>query len=117
MLAADALSLGSLVKIIATRMRSDIEVLAVHRREDSSFQFSPKVSSMIDTWSASSLKVTPKVGAGDPVTVVLEMAPNYGLTVCSPGVKYKKGRLGKVTKNVLCSHFNLLIRGVKDSHT
>jgi nucleotide-binding universal stress UspA family protein len=102
-------STSELVKIIATRMKSDIEVLAVHRRADSSFQFSPKVSSMIDTWSVSSLKVTPKVVAGDPVTVVLEMAPNYGLTVCSPGVKHKKDRLGKVTKSVLCSHFNLLI--------
>lgn len=102
-------STSDLVRIIVTRMKSDIEVLAVHRRADWSFQFSPKVSSMIDTWSATSVKVTPKVVAGDLVTVVLEMAPNYGLTVCSPRVKHKKGPLGKVTKSVLCSHLNLLI--------
>jgi len=98
-----------LVRIIATRMKSAITVLTVLRKEDGSFQFSPEVAAMMDAWSASSLQVTPKVIVGDPVTVVLDMAPNYGLTVCSPGGKPKKGRLGKVTKSVLCSHENLLV--------
>jgi len=98
-----------LVSIIATRMKSAITVLTVLRKEDRSFQFSPEVSAMMDAWSASSLKVTPKVIAGDPVSVVLDVAPNYGLTVCSPGGKPKKGRLGKVTKSVLCSQANLLV--------
>ncbi|KPK20884.1 MAG: hypothetical protein AMK69_23065 [Nitrospira bacterium SG8_3] len=98
-----------LVSIIATRMKGGIEVLTVPRKADASFQFSPKVSSIMDTWSAKSLKVTPKVVAGDPVTVILDMAPHYGLTVCSPDEKGKKGRLGKVTRSVLCSHVNLLV--------
>jgi len=98
-----------LVRIIATRMKSAITVLTVLRKEDGSFQFSPEVAAMMDAWSASSLQVTPKVIVGDPVTVVLDLAPNYGLTVCSPGGKPKKGRLGKVAKSVLCSHENLLV--------
>ena len=98
-----------LVRIVATRMKSAITVLTVLRKEDGSFQFSPEVSAMMDAWSASSLQVTPKVVAGDPVTIILDMASHYGLTVCSPGGKPKKGRLGKVTKNVLCSHANLLV--------
>lgn len=99
----------ALVEIMAIRMKSDIEVLTVLRKADSNFQFSPRVTSMMDTWSARSLKVTPKVVAGDPVTVVLEVAPDFGLIVCSQGEKRKKGRLGKVTKSVLCSHSNLLV--------
>jgi len=98
-----------LVSAMATRMKSGVDVLTVLRRQDSGFQFSPKVSSMMDKWSASSLRVTQKVMTGDPVTVVLEMAPDYGLTVCPLGEKHKKGRLGKVTKGVMCSQFNLLI--------
>jgi nucleotide-binding universal stress UspA family protein len=98
-----------LVRMIATRMKSAITVLTVLRKEDASFQFSPAVSAMMDALSANALEVTARVVAGDPVTVVLDMAPNYGLTVCSPGGKPKKGRLGKVTKSVLCSHTNLLI--------
>ena len=98
-----------LVRVIATRMKSDIDVLTVLRRADAAFQFSPRVSSMIDEWSAISLRVTQKVITGDPVTVVLEMAPDYGLTVCSFGKRHKKVRLGKVTKRILCSQFNLLV--------
>jgi len=98
-----------LVRVIATRMKSAITLLTVLRKEDASFQFSPEVSAMMDAWSASSLEVTSKVVVGDPVTVVMGMAPNHGLTVCSPGGKPKKGRLGKVAKSVLCSQTNLLI--------
>lgn len=102
-------STSDLVSIIATKMRSAVTVLTVVRKEDGGFQFSPKVSDMMDAWSGSSLQVMPKVLVGDVVAVVLEMASSHGLTVCSPGGKSKKGRLGKVTKSVLCSQANLLV--------
>ena len=98
-----------LVGTIATRMKSHIHVLTVLRHPDPTFEFSPKASFMIHAWSAGSLEVTPKVVAGDPVTVVLDMAPDYGLVVCPFGEKHKKGRLGKFTKSLLCSQYNLLV--------
>ena len=98
-----------LVRLTATRMKSDIDVLTVLKSPDRRFTFSPEVSSMMDRWLASGLKVTPKVVVGDPVAEVLDSAPDYGLIVCSQGEKHKKGRLGKVTKGVLCSQFNLLV--------
>jgi len=98
-----------LVRLTATRMKSHIDVLTVLKRPDPSFSFGPEVSFMMERWLASGLRVTPKVVAGDPVTGILEMAPDYGLIVCSFADKPKKGRLGKVTKGVLCSQFNLLV--------
>ncbi|MDY6989311.1 MAG: universal stress protein [Thermodesulfobacteriota bacterium] len=98
-----------LVRLTATRMKSDIDVVTVLKSPDPSFSFGPEVSFMMERWLASGLKVTPKVVAGDPVTGILEMAPDYGLIVCSFADKHKKGRLGKVTKGVLCSQFNLLV--------
>ncbi|MDY6836371.1 MAG: universal stress protein [Thermodesulfobacteriota bacterium] len=98
-----------LVRVAATRMKTDIDVLRVLKSPDPGFSFSEKVSFMMERWLASGLKVTPKVAAGDPVTMISEMAPDYGLIVCSFADKHKKGRLGKVTKNVLCSQFNLLV--------
>jgi nucleotide-binding universal stress UspA family protein len=96
-------------RVIATSMKSKIEVLTVLRTADPAFQFSEKVSSMIDEWSEGSLKVTRKVLAGDPAKVILEIAPNYGLIVCSSSEKRKRNRLGKVTKKVLCRQFNVLV--------
>lgn len=94
---------------IATNMKSKIEVLTVLRTADPAFQFSEKVSSMIGVWSEGSLKVTSKVLTGDPAKVILEMAPNYGLIVCSSSEKRKRNRLGKVTKKVLCRQCNILV--------
>ena len=96
-------------QVIATNMKSKIEVLTVLRTADPAFQFSEKVSSMIGKWSEGSLKVTPKVLTGDPAKVILEMAPNYGLIVCSDREKRKRNRLGKVTKKVLCRQFNIIV--------
>ena len=96
-------------QVIATNMKSKIEVLTVLPSSDPNFQFSQKVSSMIVEWSESSLKVTPKVLTGHPVKVILEIAPNYGLIVCSFSEKRKRNRLGKVTKKVLCRGFNILV--------
>lgn len=98
-----------LIRVIAISMRSQIDVLTVLRTEAPAFRFSEKVSAMIDKWSQSSLKVTVKVLTGDPANVILQTAPNYGLIVCSPGGKQKRNRLGKVTKKVLCSQFNVLV--------
>jgi len=98
-----------LVRVTATRMKSDIHVLRVLKDPDSSFSFNQEVSFMMERWSASGLKVTPKVVVGDPITEILEMAPDYGLIVCSFADKKKKARLGKVTKAILCSQFNLLV--------
>ncbi|MDY6953790.1 MAG: universal stress protein [Thermodesulfobacteriota bacterium] len=98
-----------LVRVTATRMKSDIHVLTVRKGPDPRFSFSPEVSFMMEKWSASGLKVTPKAVAGDPVTVILEKAPDYGLIVCASSDKQKKGRLGRITKGVLCSQFNLLV--------
>jgi nucleotide-binding universal stress UspA family protein len=96
-------------RVIAASMKSKIEVLTVLRTANPAFQFAGKVSSMIDKWSEGSLKVTPKAMTGDPAEVILEMAPNYGLIICSSGEKRRKNRLGKVTKKVLCRQFNLLV--------
>jgi hypothetical protein len=96
-------------QVIATNMKSKIEVLTVLRTADPAFQFSEKVSSMIGEWSEGSLKVTTKVLTGDPAKVILEMAPNYGLIVCSDREKRKRNRLGKVTKKVLCRQFNIIV--------
>ena len=98
-----------LVQVIAANMNSKIEVLTVRRTNGSDFQFSQKVASMIGKWSAASLNVTPKVLTGDPVKVILEIAPNYGLIVCSHSRKRLRNRLGKVTKKVLCRQFNTLV--------
>jgi nucleotide-binding universal stress UspA family protein len=102
-------SIMEMVRVTATRMKTDINVLTVLRSPDRGFQFSSEVSSMMDKWSARGLKVTPQVVIGDPVTVVLETAPDYGLTIFSFGKKHKQGRLGKVAKSVLCSQLNLLV--------
>jgi nucleotide-binding universal stress UspA family protein len=96
-------------RVITASMKSEIEVLSVQRTANPAFQFAEKVSSMMDEWSESSLKVTPRTMTGDPARVILEMAPNYGLIVCSSGEKRRRNRLGKVTKKVLCRQFNLLI--------
>ncbi|HID30335.1 MAG TPA: universal stress protein [Desulfobacterales bacterium] len=96
-------------QVIATNMKSEIEVLTVLKSADPDFQFSQEVSSMIGEWSERPLKVTPKVLPGDPVRVILEIAPNYGLIVCSYSEKRKRNRLGKVTKKVLCRQFNILV--------
>jgi nucleotide-binding universal stress UspA family protein len=98
-----------LIELIAARLKSQIEVLTVLSTEDPGFRFSEKILSTIRKWSRISLKVTPKVLTGDPVKVILEIAPNYGLIICSPSKKRKKGRLGKVSKKVLCHQFNLLV--------
>jgi len=96
-------------QVIATNMKSKIEVLTVLRTADPAFQFSEKVSSMIGEWSEGSLNVTPKILTGDPVKVILQIAPNYGLIVCSHSQKRMRNRLGKVTKKVLCRQFNILV--------
>jgi nucleotide-binding universal stress UspA family protein len=96
-------------RVIAESMKSEIEVLAVPRTVDQAFAFSERVSSMMDTWSKSSLKVTPKTLTGKPTKVILEMAPNYGLIVCPSGEKRGKKRFGKVTKKLLCRQVNLLV--------
>jgi nucleotide-binding universal stress UspA family protein len=98
-----------LCRAIAASMQSEIEVLTVLRTARPDFQFAGEVSSMMDAWSQGSLKVTRRTMTGDPAEVILEMAPNYGLIVCSSGEKRKKNRLGKVTKKVLCRQFNLLV--------
>ena len=102
-------SILHLIRLLATSMKSEIEVLSVLSTADPAFRFSEKVSAMINEWSESSLKVTRKVITGDPVKIILEIAPNYGLIVCSPSEKRKKNRLGKVTKKVFCRQFNLLV--------
>jgi len=96
-------------RIIAASMKSEIEVLTVLRTADPAFQFAEEVCSMMDEWSQISLKVTPKATTGHPAKVILEMAPNYGLIICSSGEKLRTNRLGKVTKKVLCGRFNLLV--------
>jgi nucleotide-binding universal stress UspA family protein len=96
-------------RVIAASMKSEIVVLTVHRTANPAFQFAQKVSSMMDEWLESSLKVTPRTMTGDPAKVILNMAPHYGLIVCSSSQKQKKHRLGKVTKRVLCRQFNLLV--------
>jgi nucleotide-binding universal stress UspA family protein len=96
-------------RIIAASMKSEIEVLTVLGTADPAFQFAGEVCSMMDEWSESSLKVTPKATTGHPAKVILEMAPNYGLIVCSSGEKRRTNRLGKVTKKVLCGRVNLLV--------
>jgi nucleotide-binding universal stress UspA family protein len=98
-----------LVRVTATRMKSDIDLLTVLKAPAPGFSFSSEAAFMRERWSASGLKVTPKVVVGEPLTTILEMAPDYGLVVCSYGDKQKKGRLGRVTKAVLCSQFNLLV--------
>jgi len=98
-----------LIRLLATSMKSEIEVLSVLRTAEPAFRFSEKVSAMIDEWSESSLKVTRKVITGDPVNAIIEMAPGYGVIVCASSEKRKKNRLGKVTKKVLCRQFNLLV--------
>lgn len=96
-------------KAITAIMKSEIEVLSVQRTANPAFQFTEKVASMMNEWSESSLKVTPRVMTGDPIEVILEMAPHYGLIVCLSGRKRRKYRLGKVTKKVLCRQLNVLI--------
>ncbi len=96
-------------QLITASMKSEIEVLTVHRTANPAFQFAEKVSSMMDEWSEGSLRVTPRTMTGNPAQVILEMAPNYGLIVCSSSEKQRKNRLGKVTKKVLCRQFNLLV--------
>jgi len=96
-------------QVITASMKSDIEVLTVHRTADPAFQFAEEVSSMMDEWAENSLKVTPRTMTGDPARVILEMAPNYGLVICSSSEKRTENRLGKVTKKVLCRQFNLLV--------
>ena len=98
-----------LIRVIATRMKSEIEVLTILRSADPTFQFPKSISSMIDEWSASSLKVTRKVLTGEPANAILEMAPDYGLIICSSSEKRKRNRLGKIAKKVLCRQFNLLV--------
>ncbi len=102
-------STSELIRVIATRMKSEIEVLTVLRSGDSTFQFSKKNSSMIDEWSAGSLTVSQKVLTGKPADAILEMAPDYGLIACSSSEKRKRNRLGNVTKKVLCRQCNLLV--------
>ena len=94
---------------MATRMKTEIKVITVLRSADPAFQFSKNISSMIDEWSANSLKVTRKVLAGGPANAILEMAPDYGLIICSSSEKRKRNRLGKIAKKVLCRQFNLLV--------
>ncbi len=98
-----------LIQVLATGAKNEIEVLTVLRTADPGFRFSENVSSMIDKWSEDSLKVTRKVLTGDAVNTILEMAPDYGIIVCSSSEKRKKNRLGKVTKKVLCRQFNVLV--------
>jgi nucleotide-binding universal stress UspA family protein len=98
-----------LIRNLATGMKSEIQVLTVLGSADSTFRFSKNIFSMINEWSASSLKVTPKVLTGVPANAILEMAPNYGLIVCLSSERVKRNRLGKVTKKVLCRQFNLLV--------
>jgi nucleotide-binding universal stress UspA family protein len=86
-----------LSRVITASMRSEIEVLSVQRTAKPAFQLAEKVSSMIDEWSESSLEVTPRIMTGDPIQVILEMAPDYGLIVCSSGKKRRRNRLGKGT--------------------
>ena len=96
-------------RVITTNMKSKIEVLTVLRTSEPTFQFSKRVSSMIAEWSEDSLKVSSKVLTGDPAKVILEMAPDYGLIICSYGEKRIRNRLSKVTKKVLCHKFNVLV--------
>ncbi|NVM22614.1 MAG: universal stress protein [Desulfobacterales bacterium] len=100
-----------LIRVIATRMKSEIEVLTVLRSADSTFRFSKNISAtaMIDEWRSRSLSVTVKVLTGKPADVVLKTAPHYGLVICSSSEKPKRNRLGKMTKKVLCNQFNLLV--------
>jgi hypothetical protein len=105
-LPASTLPLG---RVLAKRMKSEIEVLTVLRTSEPTFQFSKMVSSMIAEWSEGSLKVSSKVLIGDPAKVLLEIAPDYGLIICSYGEKRIRNRLSKVTKKVLCQKFNVLV--------
>ena len=98
-----------LIRDLASRIKCEIQVLTVLRSAASTFRFSKNISSMIDEWSASSLKVTRKVLTGVPANAILELAPNYGLIVCSSSERPKRNRLGNVTKQVLCRQFNLLV--------
>ena len=96
-------------RALAKKLKSEIEVLAVLRTYEPTFQFSKKVSSMIDEWSEDSLRVNSKVLTGEPDKVILKMAPDYGLIICSYGEKRIRNRLSKVTKKVLCNKFNVLV--------
>ena len=96
-------------RVLATRMKSEIEVLTVLKSSELTFQFPKRVSSMIAEWTEDSLKVSSKVLTGDPAKVILEMAPDYGLIICSYGEKRIRNRLSKVTKKVLCNKFNVLV--------
>lgn len=96
-------------RTLAKKMKSEIEVLTVLRTSEPTFQFSKRVSSMIAEWSKGSLKVSSKVLTGDPAMVILKMAPDYGLIICSYGEKQIRNRLSKVTKKVLCHKFNVLV--------
>lgn len=99
----------NLVRILASRMKSTVEVLTVLKSPDPTFQFSEKVGDLPVQWSKDALKVTLNLLVGKPVEVIVEQASAQGLVVCLASDKAKRNRLGRVTKRLLCNPLNLLV--------
>ncbi|MDY6990354.1 MAG: universal stress protein [Thermodesulfobacteriota bacterium] len=99
-----------LIQVIATRMKSKIQVLAVGITSEAASESSEKAASMVEKWRAHSLTVAWENLKGDPFTVIPKMAIHFGLIVCPPGRKKKRKRLDKLAKKLLCSsQFNVLV--------
>ena len=99
-----------LIQVIATRMKSKIQIVAVGVTTEAAFESSKKVTSIVEEWKAHSLTVTFHVLKENPFKVIPKIAVHVGLIVCAPRRKKKKHRLDKLTKNILCgSQFNVLV--------
>ncbi|MBN1932654.1 MAG: universal stress protein [Desulfobacterales bacterium] len=102
-------SASRIIHRIASKMKSNIDLLTVGRKYKSTPQFPGHVSAMVDTWSAASLKVRHKVLTGEPIDLVRQIGSDYGLVICPASDKPMRKKLDKLPKKILCDQLNLLV--------
>ena len=102
-------SASRIIHTIASKMKSDIDLLTVVRKYKSTPQFPDHVSAMVDKWSTASLKVSHKVLTGEPINAVCQIGSDYGLVICPASDKPMRKKLDKLTKKILCYQLNLLV--------
>lgn len=98
-----------LIRNIAGRMKSKVEILTVLKSPDPDFRFSEKVASLPARWSKDISKVTLNLLIGNPAEVIVEQASGHGLVACLSGEKAKRNQMGRTTKKLVCSTINLLV--------
>ncbi|MDD2390924.1 MAG: universal stress protein [Desulfobacterales bacterium] len=97
------------IENIAVDMGSDIMVMMVSAFGDSSGVMPPFFHNVMNKWTRRGLKVEFGIQRGDPVRILSDMAPDYGLIVCSADRKKGKKRIGKIQRQLICNRYNLLL--------